>query len=100
VWGCDALEPSALFIAAVLAFPAPVLLKIAGILIGTFCLLFLNLVRIVSLFLIGVYYPDVFDVLHLDIWQILFILLTLVFFLIWLQWITPRRTLEVKNVSP
>ncbi len=28
VWGCDALEPSALFIAAVLAFPAPVLLKI------------------------------------------------------------------------
>jgi exosortase/archaeosortase family protein len=55
--GCDAIEPSVLFLSGVLAFPSPFLRKLPGIVIGTLVLLAVNLVRIVSLFLTGVYYP-------------------------------------------
>lgn len=99
VWGCDGLEPTALFIAAILAFPAPLRLKIAGILIGSLSLLFLNIVRVICLFLIGVYYPNIFDVMHLEIWQMIFIFLALIFFMIWLKWVIQDRKLSMKNVT-
>jgi len=53
--GCDAIEPTVLFICAVLAFPAPFLSKIPGIIAGALFLAILNLVRVVTLFLTGVY---------------------------------------------
>ena len=41
--GCDAIEPIALFVAAVLAFPAPLRTKWPGLLIGTLVLPALNI---------------------------------------------------------
>lgn len=81
--GCDAIEPSALFIAGVLAFPAPLLSKLPGLLLGTVCLLVLNLIRIVSLFYVGVYWPKAFHVMHVDVWQALFIFLAILFWTLW-----------------
>lgn len=95
--GCDGLEPTALFAAAVLAFSAPVLLKLAALAVGIPLLMALNLVRIVSLFLVGIYYPDLFHTMHIDVWQALFILVGSAFFGLWLVWTTtvggfsPRR---------
>ena len=48
--GCDAIEATALFVAAVLAFPSAYLSKIPGIFLGILFLMLLNIVRIVSLF--------------------------------------------------
>ncbi len=90
VRGCDALEPTVLFIAAIIAFPAPFITKLWGIVIGSITILILNFIRIVSLFFIGIYYPKVFDVMHLDVWQALFILLSLLLFVLWLQWVSQR----------
>jgi exosortase/archaeosortase family protein len=56
-WGCDGSEPLALFVAAVLAFPAPFRRKIPGILLGTAILAVANLARVVSLFLAGFISP-------------------------------------------
>ena len=84
--GCDAIEPSVLFVSAVLAFPSPFLRKIPGILIGTVVLLAINLVRIVTLFLTGVFYPKAFHAMHADVWQILFILLAVIFWALWIRW--------------
>ena len=58
-------------------------------LLGTLFLLLLNVVRIVSLYYSGAYYPRMFDVLHIDLWQPMFILLPLV---LWLMWV--RRSLR------
>ena len=88
--GCDAIEPSMLFLAAVLAFPSAFRRKLPGLFIGTLVLLAVNLVRIVSLFLTGVYYPKAFDAMHADVWQILFILLAIVFWALWVQWASRR----------
>ncbi len=89
--GCDAIEPIALFICAVLAFPTPFLRKILGIIAGVFFLVILNLVRVVTLFLIGVYFPKVFHLVHIDAWQALFIILTIIFWVLWLRWATQSQ---------
>lgn len=89
--GCDGLEPTALFVAAVLAFAAPIRLKLPALLLGVPLLAAVNLVRIVSLFLVGIYYPDLFHVMHVDVWQVLYILVGIVFFAVWLLWATSGR---------
>ncbi len=81
--GCDAIEPSALFLAGVLAFPATFRLKVPGMLLGTVCLMVLNLVRIISLFYVGVFFKEAFHVIHVDVWQSLFIFLAILFWIIW-----------------
>jgi exosortase H (IPTLxxWG-CTERM-specific) len=83
--GCDGLEPTALFVAAVLAFSAPLALKLPALAIGVPLLVSLNLVRIVSLFLVGIHYPGIFHIVHVDVWQVLYILVGIVFFSLWLM---------------
>jgi exosortase family protein XrtM len=94
--GCDAIEPTALFICAVLVFPAAFSKKIAGIVTGTLLLAILNLVRIVTLFLVGLYLPSVFELMHVDVWQGLFIFLAIVFWVLWLLW-TGKSQVPVQN---
>ena len=89
--GCDGIEPIALFVCAVLAFPARFVRKIPGIIAGTLLLAALNFVRVVSLFLIGVYFPRAFAAAHLEVWQALFILFAVVFWIVWLLWATPSQ---------
>lgn len=96
--GCDAIEPVALFVSALLAFPSPLRRKLSGLIIGTLLLLLLNLVRIVSLFLTGVYYPSAFHVMHADVWQIVFILVAIVFFVVGIRW-AVRSPAPAPNVA-
>jgi exosortase/archaeosortase family protein len=56
-------------------------------------LLILNLVRIVSLFLIGVYSPRIFALTHIDVWQALFIFLAVLLWILWLLWATRSQVL-------
>lgn len=66
-------------------------------LLGTLCLLLLNVVRIVSLYYSGVYCPRMFEVLHVDLWQPVFILLPLVLWLMWVRW-SLRQRMETPDV--
>jgi len=92
--GCDAIEPTALFICAVLAFPSPFSKKIAGIVAGTLLLAILNIVRIVTLFVVGTYLPSVFELMHVDVWQGLFIFLAILFWVFWLLWTEKSQVLR------
>jgi len=99
VRGCDAIEPAATYIAAVLASPVGVWPKLPGILIGTAVLLLLNLLRLVSLFFVGVYYPNAFDMLHEAVWQATFIVLAVGFWAIWVQWATREPRTSNKDTA-
>ncbi|MFQ5416171.1 MAG: exosortase H [Myxococcota bacterium] len=87
--GCDGLEPTALFVALVLAFPAPFRRKLWALGFGVPALVALNLVRVVSLFLIGAYHPSLFHPMHVDVWQAVFVLTAVGFWATWLRWAGP-----------
>lgn len=91
--GCDAVDPTALFVAAVLAFPARFRFKIPGALIGILTLAVVNLIRIVSLFFVRMYLDDWwFEVMHVDVWQVAFIALALFLWILWAAWATRVRS--------
>lgn len=84
--GCDAIQPSILFLCAVLASPVAFRLKLPGVLLGVPILLVLNVVRIITLFYTQIHVPSLFDLMHVDVWQALFIILAMVFWVIWAKW--------------
>jgi exosortase/archaeosortase family protein len=84
--GCDAIEPSALFCAAVLASPVALLSRLSAVLVGTVLLMLINFVRILTLYYTGAYARWAFDVMHLDVWQALFIFLAILFWALWASW--------------
>lgn len=90
--GCEAIEPAALFIAAVLAFPASWRQRVFGIVIGVAVIYLLNLIRIITLYYAGVHVPAMFETLHLEVWQTFFIISTLALWLAW-AWCASRTTM-------
>jgi exosortase/archaeosortase family protein len=90
--GCDAVEPTWLFCAAVLSYPAPLGSKAVGILVGIVVLQVLNLIRILSLYVIGVYFPIFFNTAHVEIWPVVFIVVAIVLMVGWIDW-TRRHDL-------
>lgn len=89
--GCDAVEPSALFVAAVMASPVPFLARLSAAVGGTLILMVINLARVVSLFLIRVYAPGAFKIMHVDVWQALFIFLAIALWAIWASQNAKKR---------
>lgn len=83
--GCDALIPMIIYITAVLVFPADWKKKWRGLMVGIPILFVLNLLRIVSLYLIGIYIPSIFEFMHVEFWQVLFIICTVLTFVRWLK---------------
>ncbi|MBI1804250.1 MAG: exosortase H [Ignavibacteriae bacterium] len=83
VRGCDSLYPTAMLWAALLAYPATWKSKTIGVIGGAIVLFLMNIVRVVTMFYIGVYFPSLFDMFHIYAWQALFILLTLAVWLFW-----------------
>lgn len=89
--GCDGLEGMAIYSAAVLAFPAAMNKKMKGWLFGLLFLFVLNLTRVIQLYLTGIYYPDLFEILHQNVWQIIFIIISIVLFGIWLASLQSKK---------
>lgn len=85
---CDALYLIAVFIAAVAASPLPVRARITGVIVGSLVLLVINLGRVVSLCFIGIYLPSIFDIVHLDVWHTLLVVLAVACWAVWVRWAT------------
>jgi exosortase H (IPTLxxWG-CTERM-specific) len=81
--GCNGVEAMLIFLAAVLAFPAPWRWRLGGLALGIAAIQVVNLVRVVSLYLIGVYYPSVFASFHTVIWQSVVILCGVLLWVVW-----------------
>lgn len=85
-FGCEGSEPIVLYIAAVSAFPALLKPKLIGGFAGVTLLYFLNLLRIVFLYYIGLSDKFDFDLFHVIIFPVIFIIISLVVFVGWLKW--------------
>jgi exosortase/archaeosortase family protein len=81
--GCNGVEAMLIFLAAVLAFPASWKARVAGLVLGILAIQVVNLIRVVALFLTGVYFPSIFNASHTVIWQTIVILFGV---LLWIFW--------------
>lgn len=90
---CSALEPTALFLAGVIALQVRRGTRWKGILLGVLLLAVTNVIRIVSLFYVGIYKPEYFNIVHIDVWQALFVVLAIGYWALWAMWATkmPRE---------
>ncbi len=71
--------------AAIAAYPASLRAKLIGLVGGLAAITVLNLVRMISLFYIGAYFPQYLDMAHLLIWQGVMILSVVILWLFWAQ---------------
>lgn len=89
--GCNGVEAMLILLASIVAFPASMKARAAGLALGALVVQLLNAVRIVSLYLLGVYQPRLFELFHTAVWQIIIILSAIVFFLFWSARVAPNR---------
>lgn len=89
--GCNGIEAAIVLVAAMLAFPAPWLYRLYGVLAGLAAIQALNLVRVVSLFYLGQWSLRAFEWAHLYVWQGLIMLDVLIVALLWLRMLPRQR---------
>jgi exosortase family protein XrtM len=83
---CSASEFVIFSWASILAFPTTLRRKIAGLVFGTLAVGFVNLMRILTLFLVGVYCPHFFTPAHEELWPGLFVIAVIFFVVGWASW--------------
>ena len=81
--GCNGVETALLFGAAVLAFPASGKRRLLGLAAGFVAIQILNLLRVITLFWIGLHRPALFNSSHTVIWQSIVVLFGVLLFLLW-----------------
>ena len=92
--GCNGLEATLFLLAAVLAFPAPWRARGIAAVTGVLLIQSVNLVRVLSLFLIGCYRREWFETFHLAIWQTIVFAVAILFFANWSRGQVPKNAAQ------
>lgn len=83
--GCNAIEACLILFVAMIAFPSPWLYKLKGMILGFIAVQSVNILRIISLFYLGMWNKEIFDFAHYYAWQVLIIIDAFIVFLVWLS---------------
>ncbi len=89
-FGCNGLEAFLIYLAAIIAFPSRVGMKLVGVIAGFAILQFLNVLRIAGLGLSGVYLKEYFHIIHIYVAQGIMIVFALIIFLVWLHYASEK----------
>jgi exosortase H (IPTLxxWG-CTERM-specific) len=87
---CDAMEANIVLVAAVVAFPASWRSRAVGLLAGMTAVSFSNVVRLTSLYFVGIHSAAAFEFGHLELWPLLMIAISLGVFVAWTSWTKGR----------
>jgi len=82
---CDGVLPSYIYLSAVIAFPSRWRDKLWGILLGLPAIFLINLIRVVTLVIVGARWPDLFEGVHIYVWQALVIALSMALWILWAE---------------
>ena len=85
--GCNGVYVMAILISAVLAFPSTWREKMVGLAIGIPGVQAVNLIRIVSLYYLGLRRPDLFEEFHLYVWQAGVIIASMAIWIFWAEFL-------------
>lgn len=90
---CTAVFSSIVYCSAVLAYPTTLRNKGLGIAFGVPSLYAINILRLSVLAIVGIYHPNMFEFVHVYLWQASFIIFVVVIFLLWLHFLSTRKNL-------
>ena len=82
---CSAIYVLILFAAAVLAFPTRWQARLWGLALGVPCILAINVLRLATLGAVVRYRADLLPFFHEYLWQVLFVLVVAVLYLVWIE---------------
>lgn len=89
---CTPLMPTAALWIAIVAFPAPWRTRLTGLGVGALLLWAYNLVRILALIPVLAHKPELFEFIHVYLWQTVTLLVVFAIFLLWLRLQQPRMS--------
>jgi len=78
---CDGMDVNILLFSAIMAWPCVLRRRLAAAGIGVVVLFLVNISRICSLYLIGVYAPASFEFAHVELWPAVILIVAVVVFL-------------------
>lgn len=85
--GCDGIEATMLFLAAILVFPLSFRLKWPGLLVGLGILFVVNIIRLIILYWVGVNMSEAaFEFMHLHGGLIMFTIISISIWMLWIDW--------------
>ena len=88
---CDGVLPASIYIAAVLAFPSRWRAKCWGLALGVPAIFLINLTRVVSLMILGAWRLDLFERVHIYVWQALVVGFSMAIWIFWAEhFVRPR----------
>jgi len=82
---CTGLFAIMIYVSCVLAYPAKIIKKGEGILLGVSLIFLLNITRMVFLVYIGDHHHDLFEYVHSYLWQGTFIIVIILLWFIWIE---------------
>ena len=82
---CTAIFSAIVYCSCVLAYPTTLKKKGIGIGFGIPCLYAINIFRLTILVFVGIFSPDMFEFMHVYLWQASFIIFVVVIFLLWVK---------------
>jgi exosortase H (IPTLxxWG-CTERM-specific) len=91
--GCSGLEATILVIAATMAYPTTIRLRLLGALACSLAILGVNLIRVISLFYLGQYSREWFDWAHLYAWDVLIMIDGLIAYALWIRFVGAREAM-------
>ena len=94
--GCNGVEAMMLLAAAMIAFPATLRSRLAGLLVASAAIQLLNLLRVSSLVWLGEHHRALFDFVHVGVWQSIVILAAVSMFVFW-SWKFAEKPLATRS---
>jgi exosortase/archaeosortase family protein len=92
---CDAMDVKILLVSAIVAWPAPAVRRVAAALVAVLALFVVNVTRICTLYYVGLTWPAAFELLHLEIWPALILVVAVAAFVGYIAWTSRARRDEL-----
>ncbi|ADE37022.1 archaeosortase B [Methanohalophilus mahii] len=87
---CTGIYEVLVYSGCVMAYSTTYQKKLMGIAFGVPVILGINMVRLVCLGFVGLWFPEIFDYVHYYLWQVTLILIIVLVVLIWIEKVVKR----------
>jgi len=96
IYDCSGVFATSIYLAAVLAYPASMREKLIGCCMGIPFLAGMNIIRLVCMFFVGIFFPKLFHFFHIYLWQGIFIIFVIFTWMLWAELFVkiPKRVNE------